>query len=237
MYCTCTLPTHATCDTIVIVFGSKVKRVFAFVVTGTGLCCVAPQHSTHNRQMSGRRKDRDRSRRRDRDRTPMAPSSSAAFYPQQQGYMAHQPPSPPPPPGYYPPQGFMAPHPTGFYPPIAAPSHTSDGGSQDGADDSSMSKTSGSDDDSSRSRAKGVGRRRKPKGKDKDSRKQKKLKSQDSDNEKADFPGSTYRYLGGKDLAGTTPDRAKCCYPKRWKVLMLQRIHPGKMNQSRPLGL
>ena len=51
-----------------------------------------------------------------------------------------------------------------------------------------------------------------------------KKKGESSDDEKTAFPGTTYKYLGGKELPGTTADRAKIAYPKKFKLNILREM-------------
>lgn len=44
------------------------------------------------------------------------------------------------------------------------------------------------------------------------------------DDDDAEFPGTTYRFLGGKELPGTTNERAKQAYPRRHKYAILMRM-------------
>ena len=60
---------------------------------------------------------------------------------------------------------------------------------------------------------------------DKPSDKRKK-KGERTDDEKTAFPGTTYKYLGGKELPGTTADRAKIAYPRKFKLNILREMAP-----------
>jgi hypothetical protein len=51
-----------------------------------------------------------------------------------------------------------------------------------------------------------------------------KKSSDDDDQDAAAFPGTTYRFLGGKELPGSTAERAKQSYPKSHKVAILKEM-------------
>ena len=100
--------------------------------------------------------------------------------------------------------------------------------SEDYSDSASSSKT--------RTRSKHHSKKRKSKGRhtrhDKKSKKSKPGKKKDKkcsssdDQDAAAFPGTTYRYLGGKELPGSSAERAKQSYPKTHKVAILKEMCP-----------
>ena len=72
---------------------------------------------------------------------------------------------------------------------------------------------------------------RKGKKKDKDGK-----GSSSDDHDTAAFPGTTYRFLGGKELPGSTTERAKQSYPKSHKVAILKEMCPI-ITVTRPVGM
>ena len=60
--------------------------------------------------------------------------------------------------------------------------------------------------------------------------------SSSDDHDAAAFPGTTYRFLGGKELPGSTTERAKQSYPKSHKVAILKEMCPI-ITVTRPVGM
>jgi len=198
--------------------------------------------------MVKRHRDRDRSRGRDRRHRVNEPSMAWTGQ-WQPSPMPSMPPNWQQPgpsnwqhsmPGTYPPLAVQ-------YPPMppmhgTAPSHSasaigqSDRSQDDDSDGCSASGSASCSDKSrksSRSRGRGKQKRSSEGTSKHSSKKSTKDNSKDEDNEYAAFPGTTYRFLGGKDLPTSTPERNKQAYPKCWKASILMRLRPDKMSHSR----
>ena len=75
-------------------------------------------------------------------------------------------------------------------------------------------------------------KQRKTKDKDKDTTN---LQRDSGDDEDAVFPGTTYRFLGGKELPNTTNERAKQAYPRRHRYAILMKMMPELIGNLRQL--
>ncbi len=69
----------------------------------------------------------------------------------------------------------------------------------------------------------------------KDKKKDKAKGSSSDDHDAATFPGTTYRFLGGKELPGSSSERAKQSYPKSHKVAILKEMC-SIITVTRPAG-
>jgi hypothetical protein len=111
------------------------------------------------------------------------------------------------------------------------------GESEDYSDSASSSRTKHKSKQHSRKRkSRGNHHRSDRKSKKhKHSKKPEKKGSSSDDQDAAAFPGTTYRFLGGKELPGSAAERAKQSYPKRHKVGILKEMCP-MITVTRPAG-
>jgi hypothetical protein len=113
------------------------------------------------------------------------------------------------------------------------------GGAGSGSDYSDAYSDSAS---SSRAKTKHkASRKRKSRGRthrtdrSKKAKKDKTNRSSSDDHDAAPFPGTTYRFLGGKELPGSSTERSRQSYPKSHKVAILKEMC-SIITVTRPAG-